>query len=412
MYATPYPHTPEPANGITHDNVGEQTPKSTGSTGPLVYPAGHVYIFSFLHSATDEGRNIALAQLIFAGLYLVTLALVMATYRQSGAPPYLYPLLVVSKRLHSIFMLRMFNDGVATLFLWATIYMLQKRRWRTAVLFWSAGVSVKMTLLLVAPALAVILTLSVGFPNAVGLGMLSLLLQLLIAVPFLQRNPVGYFSRAFEFTRQFLFKWTGLLNVFIDSAPISSISLTQILLALSVRKESDKAGSRHFAGENHTLSFEKRVRQQNNVDLTGCRSPLCKKLALPVLFVPRMGDTVAALAIKRRAIAHFRYMFNPRIRLERVSKHFLELNDGCTSPCATSPSLCSLATIKQRTFFVLRKSNRVWKFMHKGLIMQSYKLLLIPLSAIIPHLSRPMAAFSQRWSLRHRCPAQAVSRTL
>lgn len=29
-----------------------------------------------------------------------------------------------------------------------------------------------------------------------------------MAVPFVQANPTGYISRAFEFTRQFLFKWT------------------------------------------------------------------------------------------------------------------------------------------------------------------------------------------------------------
>jgi alpha-1,3-mannosyltransferase len=29
-----------------------------------------------------------------------------------------------------------------------------------------------------------------------------------LALPFLQANPTGYVSRAFEFTRQFLFKWT------------------------------------------------------------------------------------------------------------------------------------------------------------------------------------------------------------
>lgn len=31
---------------------------------------------------------------------------------------------------------------------------------------------------------------------------------MLLAIPFLQENPVGYASRAFELTRQFLFKWT------------------------------------------------------------------------------------------------------------------------------------------------------------------------------------------------------------
>lgn len=31
---------------------------------------------------------------------------------------------------------------------------------------------------------------------------------MLLAIPFLQENPLGYASRAFELTRQFLFEWT------------------------------------------------------------------------------------------------------------------------------------------------------------------------------------------------------------
>lgn len=149
----------------------------TGSTGPLVYPAAHVYIYSTLFHVTDEGRDIALGQAIFAVLYVLTLAIVMACYRSVGAPPYIFGLLVLSKRLHSIFLLRLFNDGVATLFLWAAVYMLQRRQWMAGVTLWSVGLGVKMTLLLVAPAITVVLVLSVGLPKAVGLGITAVILQ-------------------------------------------------------------------------------------------------------------------------------------------------------------------------------------------------------------------------------------------
>jgi alpha-1,3-mannosyltransferase len=148
-----------------------------GSTGPLVYPAAHVYIYSALYHITDEGRDIARGQLVFMALYLVALAFVMSCYRAAGAPPYIFGLLVLSKRLHSIFLLRLFNDGVATLFLWAAIYMLQKRQWLLGVLLWSFGLGVKMTLLLVAPAVAVILVLSVRLPRAASLGITCVLFQ-------------------------------------------------------------------------------------------------------------------------------------------------------------------------------------------------------------------------------------------
>ena len=52
--------------------------KIKGGTGPLVYPAAHVYTYTGLYYITDEGKNILLAQQLFAGLYLATLALVMA----------------------------------------------------------------------------------------------------------------------------------------------------------------------------------------------------------------------------------------------------------------------------------------------------------------------------------------------
>lgn len=53
----------------------------TGPTGPLVYPAAHVYTYSALHWLTNGGKNILLAQMLFGGLYLGTLAVVMGCYR-------------------------------------------------------------------------------------------------------------------------------------------------------------------------------------------------------------------------------------------------------------------------------------------------------------------------------------------
>ncbi|KAF9894606.1 dolichyl-P-Man:Man(5)GlcNAc(2)-PP-dolichol alpha-1,3-mannosyltransferase [Aspergillus nanangensis] len=179
-----------------------------GSTGPLVYPAGHVYSYTALYHLTDGGRDILFGQILFAILYLITLVVVLACYRQSGAPPYLLPLLVLSKRLHSIYVLRLFNDGLAALAMWTAILLFQNRKWTAAVVVWSAGVATKMTLLLLAPAIAVVTVLSLTLMPSLGLGVLALLIQALLAIPFLQVNPAGYISRAFELTRQFLFKWT------------------------------------------------------------------------------------------------------------------------------------------------------------------------------------------------------------
>ncbi len=54
-----------------------------GGTGPLVYPASHVYIYTGLYYLTNEGKDIALAQALFAVLYMATLTLVISCYRQA-----------------------------------------------------------------------------------------------------------------------------------------------------------------------------------------------------------------------------------------------------------------------------------------------------------------------------------------
>ena len=55
-----------------------------GGTGSLVYPAAHVYTYSVLYKLTDGGKNILLAQGLFAGVYMVALGVVMACYRKAG----------------------------------------------------------------------------------------------------------------------------------------------------------------------------------------------------------------------------------------------------------------------------------------------------------------------------------------
>lgn len=117
-------------------------------------------------------------------------------------------MLILSKRLHSIFMLRLFNDAWAVFFFWVAIYAYQRRQWTLGTLVYSWALGIKMSLLLPLPAIGVVLFLGQGLKKSLGQAFWIFRIHVLIALPFLRTNPMGYLSRAFEFSRKFLFKWT------------------------------------------------------------------------------------------------------------------------------------------------------------------------------------------------------------
>lgn len=156
-----------------------------GGTGPLVYPAGHVWVYRALHWAT--GGAIPPAQRIFIVLYLLMQAVAMRLYIEACvAPPWALALLCLSKRLHSIFMLRLFNDGIATMVAYLATLALVHRKWALAVVLYSAGVSIKMHVLLMAPpVLAVLLQVAA----AVGMCRQKQELLCITVIRVRRRNP-------------------------------------------------------------------------------------------------------------------------------------------------------------------------------------------------------------------------------
>ncbi|KAJ9123274.1 hypothetical protein QFC22_001472 [Naganishia vaughanmartiniae] len=215
-----------------------------GDTGPLVYPALHLYIYSFLHkrfpaaSSPDVGgfvpgkvgsgleagtaamqpdgrRSLLVLQWMWAGVYLATLVAVAWIYRQAirslekqvaaaqkkatedergsqvpanveqslfkllfGTSPPLQPFLIflpLSKRLHSIYVLRLFNDPLAMLALYASVVLFCKKKWYLGAIVYSyvcpsavpsksltsrsnrLALGIKMNILLFLPGLLVLL---------------------------------------------------------------------------------------------------------------------------------------------------------------------------------------------------------------------------------------------------------------
>lgn len=205
--------------------------KLTGPTGPCVYPALHVYIHSLLYYITDKGQDIKLAQIIYTGLYLCTLALVLASYRRTNAPPWLLVPLVLSKRLHSIFLLRLFNDCWAAFFFWLSVYGATRQLWSVMVVSWTIALGVKMTMLLPLPALGAILVQGAGSGPAISWGIVSSVITLGSAAPFMGREETPiYLRQAFDLGRQFMYKWTVNWK-FISEETFLSKSFAYTLLA-------------------------------------------------------------------------------------------------------------------------------------------------------------------------------------
>lgn len=190
--------------------------KVEGGTGPLVYPAGHVKIFSMLYDWTEGGEDIVAAQHIFMILYLLTLAIVLYIYVKARIPPGYLILAVLSKRLHSIYMLRMFNDCFTTLFAVSAIAILctssipPLTRSTIATLLFSFAVSIKMSALLYLPGAAVVMLANLKsiWACAAALSIPFFAPQIILALPFIREYPYSYVNRAFEFSREFLYKWT------------------------------------------------------------------------------------------------------------------------------------------------------------------------------------------------------------
>lgn len=181
-----------------------------GDTGPLVYPAGFVYIYSALYFITSHGQNIRLAQYIFIGIYLLQMGLVLRLYSKSRKlPPYVLVITTfTSYRIHSIYVLRLFNDPIAILFLYFALNAYIDNRWTLGSIFLSLGVSVKMNILLFAPAIFLMFITNLGLVKTIVQLTICGVIQLFLGAPFLLTHPWEYLKGSFDLGRIFEHKWT------------------------------------------------------------------------------------------------------------------------------------------------------------------------------------------------------------
>ncbi|CCH44726.1 Dolichyl-P-Man:Man(5)GlcNAc(2)-PP-dolichylmannosyltransferase [Wickerhamomyces ciferrii] len=223
-----------------------------GGTGPLVYPAGHVWIYRFLSWLTYGTKNIEVGQTFFGWLYVITLALVFLVYLRLNVPPWTVHLLTLSKRLHSIYVLRLFNDCFTTFFMVVTVLTLQQASvWKTsrprlskllsnqiAGILFGIAISIKMNALLYLPGFGI----AVYFLNnevilrALVPLVVVVLTQAVISWQFLFSGAEirdSYLANAFDFKRRFLYKWTVNWR-FLSADIFNSTKFHHILLFLHI----------------------------------------------------------------------------------------------------------------------------------------------------------------------------------
>ena len=200
----------------------------------LVYPAGFLYVFTVLRHLTSSGQHILTAQIIFAGVYIFNLIFVFLLYEtEATIPIYAIFSLIFSKRIHSIYMLRMFNDCIAVVLGNVSLFCFMKRRYRLGSVLHSMAISIKMNMLLHSPGILLVLLACCGLHETIFCLSLCAIVQLIVGYPFLSTYPYEYISKAFELGRVFMFKWTVNFK-FLPEDVFVSKELSLLLLALTV----------------------------------------------------------------------------------------------------------------------------------------------------------------------------------
>lgn len=206
----------------------------TGDTGPIVYPAGFVQVYQVLNWITDNGSEIGFAQAIFGYVFVATTLLTCVVYTMvPDFQPWPIYLLILSKRLFSIYVLRLFNDCFTTLaMVGVTLLLQQASYWHSTVGssitflltivaadLYSLAISVKMNALLYLPGFVIVAYFLVDENLLKLLVVLAVIPVIQVAVGWKFLLPTffdeeasyirwTYINQAFNFLRKFLYEWT------------------------------------------------------------------------------------------------------------------------------------------------------------------------------------------------------------
>ena len=206
--------------------------KIKGDTGPLVYPAGFLYTFSLIRWISTFSESLVAVQFLFLAIYVLTVHLSIKNGIFAKVPLWILSLVVLSRRAHSIFVLRLFNDGPSALVSQISVYFFLRKNWLLGCIFLSLSVSIKMNALLYAPGVAFILFTYLSVSQALVLIVFVCGgIQVALGLPFILHNPVAYIHKAFELTRVFEHKWSA--NYQFLSEDIFRSKFVSIILLIS-----------------------------------------------------------------------------------------------------------------------------------------------------------------------------------
>ncbi|KAK6203281.1 Dolichyl-phosphate-mannose-glycolipid alpha-mannosyltransferase [Scheffersomyces amazonensis] len=228
--------------------------KIFGDTGPIVYPAGYVQIYQWINYLTNNGTDIKTGQSIFGYLLTLTNLLVLVAFSFTNIPPWPLYFLLLSRRLISIYVLRLFNDCFTTIcMVGVTIFLQQASYWHKSsklISFLlvalgsdllSIAISIKMNALLYVPGFLIVSYFLVEeniFKFLIILVIIPLI-QLITGWNFLlplyndEEAKIirwNYINQAFDFKRKFLYKWTVNWKFISEETFLSDSFATTLLI--------------------------------------------------------------------------------------------------------------------------------------------------------------------------------------
>ena len=206
--------------------------------GPCTYPAGFMYLYTPLYLLSNS--SLQLFQVIWALLESLQYIVIYKIIRKVDLPIYLSILPILSNRLHLYNVRVVINDFPVVFLMFLTVYMILNKRYTLASLLYSFVLSNKLNFIFYSPAILVVYLGNLGIKSTILQLIIMGISHLLIALPFLIKEPIAYLSNAYDIGRTLLwektraFKFVGRLVYDNKLFHIGLLAIIALLLFIYV----------------------------------------------------------------------------------------------------------------------------------------------------------------------------------